>query len=536
MKPTCQSLMRHRYAVALICLYLFLMASNFLWLRLDGVPLLWDAGSYYHDSLILSHDLSHPSFRSLAHTLTIGSQYPPLVPLLVSLFYPMLTGTEDSAVLIAAGIFLAVLIMSVFGIGRILRGRKTGLLAALLVTMYPIVFAHSRVFMYDLPLAAMVSLFVLVFLLARNFRDRRYSFMLGIVAGLGMLTKFSFLLFAGSAAVYQLGKDCWYVVRRGSNGHGKQLLNLSLAVFIAGILASPWYLTNFKRFVYAVFVYPGTCKEVCAPTFSFASLSYYFFSLINDQLSFALFPVFVFGLFRLGRIRKEHRYMLVFWLLLSYAGCTLVNYKSARYTVPLLPACALVSAIGLTSFRNTLTRAVLMTGVIIVCFIQYVAYSFGLGCLPQKIEIGLPFRSIVIFDQKGGENSLEGHAVFRPGDWKTAEIVEEITRAAMKKAPVEVFVLPDDPRIHSPLVSQAYLKRIPYALHVGSMEQISAENSDMVITKSGSWMTPPYFMEAINRSVKWFEENKRQFMLIRTLTLPDGSELEIFLKLAVFKK
>lgn len=530
----------------LVSLWSFHLINNYIWLKLDNFPLLWDAGAYYLESLILFDLFKHFSITSLLSAIKVGNQYPPFVPFFVSLSYMIFNRTEDTAVFIGNGIFLGILIFSIYGITKNIYNKKSGVLAAFLVTMYPIIFGHSRVFMYDLPVTAVICLSIYIFQKTDNFKKIGYSLLFGITFGLGLLTKFSFLLFATSAFFYYGYRNCSKVAGYILKGrfllsmrrYLKQIINLIIATLIAAVLASIWYLPNFSRFLQAVFVYPETCREVCPLTFSLASISYYFFSLINYQISFFLFLVFVVGLFYFIRLKLENKLFLIFWILFSNIGCTLTNYKSPRYTLPYLPAIAITSSIGLVSIRHKKNRVMAVAIVVIISAVQFFAYSYGIKFLPSFLKVDFPTRftalsgvnSIILFNQKGGENPLEQHAIFRKGDWKTEEILNVLINFScdIKNKPINVFIIPDDPRIHCPLVSLAYLKKLPFAFHVGSIEHISVSRRDVVITKDGNWMVPPYFMEKINQSVKWFEENIGKFTLIKKINLPDNSNLLIY--------
>lgn len=530
----------------LILLWLFHLINNYIWLNMDNYPLLWDAGAYYLDSLILFDYIKHLSIPSLLNVIKVGGQYPPFVPFLVSLSYIIFNRTEDVAVFIGNGIFLGILICSIYGITKNIYNKKSGVLAAFLVTMYPIIFGHSRIFMYDLPVTAVVCLSIYIFQKTDNFKKIGYSLLFGITFGLGLLTKFSFLLFSTSAIFYYGYRNCskvaGYILKGrfflSMRSYLKQIKNLFIATLIAAILASIWYVPNFARFLQAIFIYPETCRKVSPLTFSFASISYYFFRSINYQISFFLFLIFVIGLFYFIRLRLKNKLFLIFWVLFSYIGCTLENYKSPRYTMPYLPAIAIISSIGLMSIRHKKSRVIVTTIVVIISVVQFLAYSYGAKLLPSFLKVDFPTKfvalsnvnSIILFNQKGGDNPLEQNTIFKKGDWKTEEILDVIVNSSgdIKNKSINVFIIPDDPRIHSPLASLAYLKKLPFAFHVGSCEHISVSRRDVVITKDGNWMVPPYFMEKINQSVNWFAENIDKFTLIKKIKLPDNSNLLIY--------
>ncbi|MDD4899620.1 MAG: glycosyltransferase family 39 protein [Candidatus Omnitrophica bacterium] len=509
-----------------IIIWLFHLINNFIWLKLDTLPLLWDAGSYYLDSLVLSDLLRNFSYFNFTQAIHVGGQYPPFVPLLAALAYPIFGKSQDVAVFLVNGIFLGVLIFSVYSITRNIADKKSACFAAFLVTMYPIVFGHSRVLMYDLPVAAVVCLSVSLFAKSGNLENRGYALLWGVVCGIGLLTKFSFLLFAASAHAYLFYKNF------------PKKKNFSIAVLIAVLIASVWYIPNFSRFLYAIFVYPQTARAVTPQTFSLASLFYYFFALINYQVSFSLFAAFVIGLFFFLRQEREKRLFLIFWILFAYLGCTLTNYKSPRYTIPLLPAVAMISAIGIMSIHKRMIRVAVVAIVAAVAGIQFFSYSYGIKILPPFVAVDLPaslatklrVKSIILFDRKGGENPLEQHTVFKREDWKAQEVLDSIINSSgdLKKKAINVFIIPDDPRIHAPLIALAYSRQVAATFTVASAEEMARAERDYVIIKDSKWMSPPYFSDFIKRSQDFFKANIDNFALIKKIILPDDSLLLIY--------
>ena len=127
---------------------------------------------------------------------------------------------------------------------------------------------------------------------------------------------------------------------------------------------------------------------------------------------------------------------------------------------------------------------------------------------------------------------MEQHRAPLKQDWRAKETLNTISKFFVEKnaQSLNVFIIPDDPRIHSPLISLAYLKRKSIYFAVGSWENIANSKADLVITKDGNWMVPPHFLEKINQSVKWFEENIDKFSLVKKINLPDNSSLLIYKK------
>jgi hypothetical protein len=92
----------------------------------------------------------------------------------------------------------------------------------------------------------------------------------------------------------------------------------------------------------------GAVLENEPPVFSFSSLKYYSFGLLNAQLQLPFALLFLYGLkCSFARFRKESL-MLYLWIASGVLMFTLISNKDIRYSVPFLPAAALISTCWLT--------------------------------------------------------------------------------------------------------------------------------------------------------------------------------------------
>ena len=131
--------------------------------------------------------------------------------------------------------FLVLGTLAVFGLGRRLLDADAGLLAAFLFATAPFVVFMLLNFQLDLPLAAMVALALYALVRTEDLSVRRWALGLGLVLGLGMLTKPPF-------AAYLSGPLLW-VAWRGLRAPDRRarLLRLLAAVGVAAAIALPWY-------------------------------------------------------------------------------------------------------------------------------------------------------------------------------------------------------------------------------------------------------------------------------------------------------
>jgi 4-amino-4-deoxy-L-arabinose transferase-like glycosyltransferase len=193
-----------RHALALGGLLLALGAVAAVWLAIDRRPPEWDYANHLERAVHCQRILSEPGHDRLREVMAMSAFYPPVVPCGAALLYrvfPVAPLTAQSVV----WAFLAVGTLAVYGIGRRLLDAEAGLLAALLFATAPFVVVSLFHFQLDLPLAAMVALALYVLLLTETLTWTGWSLLLGLVLGLGMLTKPPF-------AAYLLPPLAWTLV------------------------------------------------------------------------------------------------------------------------------------------------------------------------------------------------------------------------------------------------------------------------------------------------------------------------------------
>ena len=176
----------------LVMLCLLHAWANCVWLKTDTRPPYYDMAGHTIITLRVT-DLIELSSRSLKEALSglfrVSWGYPPLIYLASALLCFMLGRTADIAAAVGT-IFLIGLIFSTYSVGRHLAGRYAGLLAAFLISMYPIIFGLSRHYLLDLPLTTMVTVNVLTLIWTEDFSHRRQSLLHGLTLGFGILSSF----------------------------------------------------------------------------------------------------------------------------------------------------------------------------------------------------------------------------------------------------------------------------------------------------------------------------------------------------------
>jgi 4-amino-4-deoxy-L-arabinose transferase-like glycosyltransferase len=241
--------------LAAVCgLVLFHAANNWAFVSAQVTILGWDRPAHLVRTLIYNDMLAQVNLRSLFEVLTWSWNRPPFSHLLTVPLY-RLFGVSTDVALMKNAIFVAVLLLSVYGIGRRLYDTRVGLLGAFIVSTYPILFSISRMPYIDYSLTAMVALSIYLLVASEGFRRRGYSLSLGVAIGLGILTKWPFVAFAGGPIAYVAVRsgalrDIRAALTAGTEVHSKwrRLWASPLFHALAGAcLTLLWYWPNLDR-------------------------------------------------------------------------------------------------------------------------------------------------------------------------------------------------------------------------------------------------------------------------------------------------
>ncbi len=240
--------------------------------------------------------------------------------------------------------FLALGVVSVFLLGQHLLDTEAGLLAALLLATAPFVVFSLTNFQLDVPLTGVVALCLYLLARTEGFSSTTRSVALGLGLGVGMLTKPPF-------AAYVLPPLLW-IAWRVSREHGDgerlaRLGRLAIALAIAGMVALPWY--GPRLIGLPLQIMNRSFKQAALSgkpaTLSAEGLLYY---PMTFPVQFGLLAVllFVWGPGRSGGSAPPAASSgWPRWSRLSLF--CLIQNKNLRYTLPILPAAALVAAAGL---------------------------------------------------------------------------------------------------------------------------------------------------------------------------------------------
>jgi hypothetical protein len=358
------------------------IAVTVWWLTQDDRVQDWDNG--YHTLISFGiHD--QLAAGNLTGWFTEFNTYPPLVHLIgaVGVF---IGGKSPMSVIIASNIvFVPLMAVSCYGIGRLAYGRSAGLLAGLFALGTPIFVSQMHEFMIDPPEAAMVAASVWAILASRRFERVGIAAAAGVAVGLALMTKQTSVIFLVGLVAVALLRGGW------RNWRG-----LLAFLVIAAAISLPWYLYHRTQLGGLVEGQGGTGAALTAesspPLSSRASLLWYFWAALNFQLLAPLLLFLIVGALAtlrtcVGRWKPENLGPeLLAGLLVSWLGITLIRHKDVRFMMPALVYAAVLATGWIVLARPRVRlAATAVLGVVLAA--NFIGVSTGVG---TTVRIALP--------------------------------------------------------------------------------------------------------------------------------------------------
>ena len=492
-------MLRPRLLVAF--LFAVLCAVSATWVLIDRRPPEWDHANHLERAVDCYRSLRIVSDSGAREIVEASSFYPPLVTCVTGALYFVFPIAPLTAQAVMMG-FLGLALACVYGLGRRLSGAETGLWAAFFLGTAPFVVFSLTNFQLDLPLAAMVPLALYALLRAEAFSDVRWSLALGVVLGLGMLTKPPFAIYVLPPLLWSL----WRAMR--SPERSRRLGWAAAALAIAAALALPWY--GPRLFGLPMQILSRSFKQAAEQQnpepLTAAGLLYYPRTL-PTQLGLLAGLLLLWGLWALRRNRTA-RPLLWLATLGPFAVFSLIQNKNLRYTLPILPAAALVAAIGLGSLpfpaRRWIGAAAALLGMLQV--------SMALFLAPPP-----PTLPGMILPMALGRSPSRA-------DWRHDRILADLGRESGGR-PVTVAVVPNDNFFSVSNFRYDVVRRdLPYRMTRAWSD--APFGVDFVILKGGD-QGPAYSASRPERLTRAFAGGDpywvSAFPVVGRYSLPDGS-------------
>lgn len=284
----------------------------------------------------------------------------------------------------------------VYKIGELLKGRHVGLLAVILLSIFPGIYGITRYCMVDNISIPLVSLTILLLLKSDYFANRRESIFLGIVLGLGIWAKAFYVYFVMGGLIYEFIRLLIAIKRKYVKYNAFiSLKNIIIIIVLASLIGLPHYCIHLSEIISfptdrftgsSLFMYRG---------FNADAVLFYPYVLINNHLSLPLALIFLFCaayLLKTKRITHRNKLHLYIWILVPYFLYSLDPTKFSRYTKPCLPAVALITSLGINIVleRRKILKHLLIVLIIIFGVTQNILFSFFNVARLEQISMKIP--------------------------------------------------------------------------------------------------------------------------------------------------
>lgn len=569
----------NKYLIVLISLFFFSALSDHIWLKLESMPPGWDESDHLTKSLEYYNILTNPGSGMFSNLIQVDNYYPPFYHFSTVLSY-FLFGTSMHAAISINIFYFSILLFSVYGIGKYLYNKETGLLAAVFISLYPSMVGMRRFYLIEVALVATVALSIYLLLLSDHFKNRKYSIGFGIAFAISILTKWTALFFiigplgfvlyesfienksffkkSTKKICTQCGKEvtnkeiiygknsfcssnCKNLWKKRQKKHVSSIkLNPGINVLFMGAIALfislIWYAPHISE-VYKTIAWGNefwaTTEGGQPEVFTFQSIVFYVLALINSQISFIFFIVFLVGLIIVLRSNIKSSYILLLWIALPYIVLTLLRHKNDRYTIASIAAIAIISAFWISSLNNKKTKAILVSIILLIGGLQLFTSAKGFDFASDfRIQTTVGHIDLYSAGSYGTRPPMSQ-------DWKVEEALDSImadakTNPRMYGRIGYIGVVPDMGATNGLTFGYySYMKRLPFnVISVPYFEALEPFvqnflNFDYLIFKSGE--NSGYSRKKlVSDMYDYFDKHNSSYVLVKEYNLPDSSILSVY--------
>jgi len=522
--------MKRRYYLFLILIilvfhiflnYQILEKNSFA--RLDDEAVLIIDGLGYYRMIFVDH-----SINKLDHILELyGQCHPHFFEFIESLSWKILSLFKiidiNSMILVTNSIFFIILLLSTYKIGSIIYNENVGILSVVLISMFPLVFGHSRVALRDYPLMCMISLGFWMLLKTNKFSSSLYSIFSGIVFGLAQLTK-------ETAFIFIIGPLIYYFIKSYSvDNKKKALFNFTVTLTFFLILSGIVYfrlenLHAFKRYFntsYYIRNYPD-------PFYYLKN----FIEMVGPFILIISLPLLIQYLVNI----KKREIMFLIWLVIPIILFSISPNKSVRFIFPILPAFALIVSSEIDNINlSKIFKKVFCIILISISGLQYAFFSAGI--LNKRLK--MPYFEVGILSIVKNQypfDSVKLSDIFR----KEAKD----NNISKNKNILFLFCIGE---IHWPLCLDISLHKLPFYVSVDMLQDEAGVldtygvdwsekilTADYIIDKTGVKNIPNCAKHISDGLEEGFVKYKNKFELIADIKLPlDNSTVSVYKKISL---
>jgi hypothetical protein len=498
-----------RHGFLLAATFLYLVAANLLWIERDDRPPYWDMADKQIGALKIYDAVANSGIRAVAVIPFLTGPYPPLYHSVVAASYALFGKTLDAAQW-ANLPAIALLILATYAIGRTVLKPFAAATGAVIVNFSPLLLWLSRETMIDYWLTSIVALAIWALIRTNEFSDRRRAVIFGIVCGLGMLTKWTLAFFVILPAL-------WFA--------RKNMKNAALAASIAAGISAYWYAFAGRALLTLLSINTAQSVSEGDPSrFGSGAIVFYIRALEGTQLFLPLFLALLAGLILLVFNFNRAWIPIVLWIAGGWLGLLLFQNKDPRYTTPLLPAVALITA---QVFQRKEVLFVLLVPLLLV---QHYLVSFGIPQLPPAVVLAKGGEGPITYDWNVYTQRYFGWGPPAREDWKIEHVLETVKSPEGRS--IRLGMVPDIPRFDT-FAFEFYitLKKLPISVdRLGVFDEQAIGNNDYILVseKHEGFEPGSYFTSDLRRINEYIGHRSSEFHMLETFSLPNGDLIHLY--------
>jgi 4-amino-4-deoxy-L-arabinose transferase-like glycosyltransferase len=345
----------NKYLILIFFIFLFHLINNAYVLNLDQTPYVYDMANLRLQSLNYFDALNNHNYKNIISLYSqIESFYPPLITLTSLPFY-YIFGTTQNITSLSNLFYFFILLYSMYFIGKKIASEQVGLLSSLIVSFIPGIYSFSRVFMPDFALTAIVMLSISLMINSNYFKKKIITILFGLSLSLGMLIKWSFLIYMiGPFIIYFFMAFDYNDIITKKIFFNKRFLFFLIIIFIAVLIALTWYLNKIPFILNRV---QKLNHDYSIQINGFNSISKNDFRFYTDRIKNTLFlnfhNLFLFGFISYILFHKDkYKLLLCSSILIAYITFTFSAWKATRYILPIIPLFSIFLSITLIKPLN----------------------------------------------------------------------------------------------------------------------------------------------------------------------------------------
>jgi hypothetical protein len=338
----------NRWRFAFLC---FVVAyAVILLLNLTNMPMQWDEVIHLNGGSFLYWGL----YDKFVH----NAFYPPLFDSITFVFFKLFGVSLFVARLVPLA-FSILSLWAVFELAYHLYGGKAALLSAVFLGIMPGYFWLSRIALLETMLVFFITVAILLFYRWLSTRQDKLLVLCGLAVGLGFLTKYQMIV-AGIIMVASI-----LFLARNQIKLVLKKFTLTIATAVAVII--PWTIIAYEVYANQIFRQWLYALQIGNPERSIYSERFplpifYFIEMVwpYDNVHPISIFLYIAGLAGLGflawRHKKEDKFVLI-WFVSVFIFFTIIANKQWRYVLPLFPALAISTAVGLLALYGKIQDA-----------------------------------------------------------------------------------------------------------------------------------------------------------------------------------